>query len=354
MNLGILTFHWAYNYGALLQAHGLAQVLRSSGHKIEFINYAPPGLRLAWWQGWGIRSGKHMPARALWRLRFDRFRRRYLPESRPCLTRDDLKAVARKYDAVIVGSDQVWNGNIFNRFDPVYYLDFIKDGGCRRISYGACFGDPHQPSETLSKGGELLRDFDSLSVRNECSAALVESLSGRRPQLVLDPTLLHDYAEFLYPRQSRQPYIAVYYLSNKHFFLGLQVLKTLKHRLGLPSILISADVHSTWADKNILSAGPIQWIQILNESSFICTDSFHGTVFATKLKKPFIAWSGFRPERIKDFLTRSGINDRLIYQPNTRQIDHLVDNNIDFELAADLLAPQISSSIQFLKDSLSC
>lgn len=41
MNIGILTFHWATNYGAVLQCYALQSYLTSIGHNVKVINYKP-------------------------------------------------------------------------------------------------------------------------------------------------------------------------------------------------------------------------------------------------------------------------------------------------------------------------
>lgn len=39
MNIGILTFHQAHNYGAVLQCYALKEVLSQMGHEVEVIDY---------------------------------------------------------------------------------------------------------------------------------------------------------------------------------------------------------------------------------------------------------------------------------------------------------------------------
>jgi len=361
MKIGILTFHWAHNYGAVLQAHGLCQVLRRLGHTVQFIDYASAGMRLPWWQGWGLRSG-NVIVRTAWRLRFDRFHRRYLPTTRRCRTTEQLRAIAEDFDAVIVGSDQVWNGNIFDAFDPAYFLDFVDNSRCRRISYAACFGEPLQPKDTLAKAGPLLSRFDFLSVRNELSAAIVQDLSGRNSEVVLDPTMLHDYSEFLGQRAKQDGYIAAYNLPQKHHAIGQEVLRIVKEKLGLPVILIGANTQNKRVDRWLVSAGPVQWLRLLQGASFICTNSFHGTIFAVKFKRPYIAWSGdsqgqgrFRgrgPVRIENFLATCGLENRLVIAPDATEIQGLVDDTIDYDAVSKRISPCISRSLAFLKRAL--
>jgi len=352
MRIGILTFHWANNYGAVLQAYGLANALQTMGHTVRFIDYTPPGHGLRWWQGWGFRSGRELPARVLWRLRFEWFRKRHLPTTPQCRSRTDLTAVSRRLDAVIVGSDQVWNGHLTGSFDPTYFLDFVDDHRCRRISYAACFGDTRQPQETVDRAGALLTRFHALSVRNEMSADLVESFSAARPEVVLDPTLLCDYSQFLGATSKAAPYIAVYYLAHPQPSHGLEVLRIVKKRLNLPMVLIGTDADVSWADRTVLSAGPVDWLRILKGAAFVCTDSFHGTIFSIKLKKAFIVWRGYRPDRLQDYLGRCGLQDRLLSQSDEATLHRLIETSIDYAEVANRLAPHLARSKDFLAKAL--
>jgi hypothetical protein len=357
MNVGILTFHFAYNYGAVLQAHGLCQTLKDLGHKVRFINYVPPGKDLPWWQGWGLRSGTELPARALSRFRFDQFRRRWFLTTRRCRTAEDLRAIAAEFDALIVGSDQVWNGN-GGAFDSTYFLNLGGRSRFRRVSYAACFGDPIQPAPTLAAAGPLLERFDHLSVRNRMSARLVHELSGRTAETVVDPTLLHDYKELLGKGAGTGKYLAVYFLPRERFDTGIEVLRHVRERVNMPLVPLGARIANLEGDYAAACAGPNEWIQCLQNASFICTNSFHGTVFAVRFRKPFIVWSApstgsFRgPARIEDFLDLCGLTNRLVSERNAAVLDELLDTPIDFDAVSERLLPHISRSRMFLGHAL--
>lgn len=359
MKVGILTFHWAYNYGAVLQAYGLYKVLKRLGHEVRFINYAPPSIYVRFWRGWGFRSGRQMPLHALRRLRFDWFRRLYLPESRRYRTAENLRTMAADFDAVIVGSDQVWNWHNFNAFDGTYFLDFIPNRSqCRRISYAACFGDPRQPAQAAELSGSLLHRFDFLSVRNKMSAELVRNFSDREAEVVLDPTMLYDYEELLAVKPAMQPYIAAYFLSHERIEVASKILCRIRERLQVPVVAIGADQNTVSGDKIEVSVGPSEWLRLLHGAAFICTNSFHGTIFAVKFQKPFIAWSteslrGVRgPARINDFLGVSGLHDRLVETADSAALDNRFKTPIDYEVVGKKLSPHIDRSRSFLEKSL--
>lgn len=358
MKIGILTFIFSRNYGAFLQAYALKKTVQLIGHEAEFINYVPTSRNSSVFKGWGLLSGIKMISIIKKRLKFEHFRYSYLPSTRACHSQHDLKNIAKKYDAIIVGSDQVWNGHLNKHFEGTYFLDFLNSEKCRRISYAACFGDPSQPQYLLNNIGELLEKFDHISVRNKMSAGIVRKFVKNKTEIVLDPTMLYSFNEFIKKRYNNNKYIAVYYLTHEHLEEGRKVLKTIKNKLGLPLITFSKEMKIDSKDVVVFSAGPIDWLEILKNASFILTNSFHGTVFSVKFKKPFISWSlntsdGFRgPARLIDFLDQCGLKDRLIQDYDERQIDDLINNPINYSIVTDKLSNNIERSINFLMNAL--
>ena len=350
MNVGILTFHFANNPGALLQAYGLCKRVEELGHTVRVIDYTPPNCRLPWWQGWGLRHGT--PGVGLGRLRFDRFRSGRLPLTQKSPTAGGLRSLATQFNAVIVGSDQVWNGNIVQADAEQYFLGFVGHDSCRRISYAACFGERDQPPRTIAAAGRLLPCFDRISVRNEMSAALVRELSGRDSQVVLDPSLLHDYRGLVPAAPKPAGYIAVYYVSGAHAAAGRDIVREVRRRLRLPVISFGTDRRRLHGDRDILSAGPLEWIRLLHQASFICTDSFHATAFALKFRKPFLAWPGLRVGRLESLLTLCGLRDRLL-ATDPANIADLATTAIDFDGVFARLAPHVTRSLAFLESALS-
>lgn len=359
MRIGILTFQYAYNYGALLQAYGLCKYLEGIGYDVCFINYIPPQSSSNQWfrriKGWGrefVKQRHDMPSYMLKRFQFDRFRQHFLPLTAQCSTKEELEVISRDFDAVIAGSDQVWNGNFILNVAPHYFFDFINSENCRRISYAASFGDPQgkQTAETIEAAKTYLPQFDSISVRDEISAQIVGNLTGRQADIVLDPSLLHDFKDIAgYKQHDTQGYIASYYISKDHSKLGCTILNQVSERLQLPVIVIGNRMEN---HKAFISAGPLEWLRFIQESSFVCADSFHATVFAVKFRKPFITWCGNRPERARYFLRLCGLENRQVDTANPADIEKLISSPIDYDEVSDRLKSHIQHSRTFLEESL--
>ena len=197
MKVGILTFHFAYNYGAVLQAWGLQQAIESLGHEVCFLNYVPDYMkkRVSPFLGWGLRSGSQMLDTLCHRLgevkrrkRFSDFSLSHLNVSPKIKSRQDLSDFCDSLDAIVVGSDQVWNLNWLPEFDDTYFLGFLKrPNEIRKIAYGACFGHRQQPGSHLRKAAPLIGRFDHVGMRNEFGESLVEEVTGGPSVRVVDP-----------------------------------------------------------------------------------------------------------------------------------------------------------------------
>ena len=352
MNVGILTFQWANNYGALLQAHALCQALKSLGHQPRLIRFTPKNSRAPRWKGWGLNCGREMPAFARKRFRFERFRNNTLCLTRPCDTTAELLRISRKLDALIVGSDQVWNGHIVGPDVARYFCDFVSSEDCTLISYAATFGDADQPHFTLHAAREHLPKFHHLSVRDDLTARLVEDLAGRRAELVVDPTLLHDFSDFPVKAPVTGPYIACYYVSSEHKAIGREVVQRTRDALGLPVVAIGARKDELGADHSLAGIGPIEWVQAIHGASYLCTDSFHGTIFALKSETPFTAWRGHRPGRLSHLLDPCGLGERLLGDGAIECASELAGKSISFAATNACLAPHVDRSLEYLRHAL--
>jgi len=352
MKVGLLTFHWPKNYGAVLQAYALQQEMTALGHDVEIINYICPQYQSKWYGDWGLSKGIQ-PKFIAQRLRFAAFRRRFLTTTRQVFSSSaELRALTNRYDAVVVGSDQVWNGAHFRGCNPSYFLDFLEGVKCRRISYAACFGEPEQTLKNRETAAALLPKFNHLSVRNEMSQKLVLDYAGINAPIVVDPTLLHDFKDLHRIAQKHEKYILAFCLSDCREKLGRQLVETVKCELKLPVVTVWLGNEPMKNVINANGAGPLQWLNLFYNASFICTDSFHGSVFAVKFAKPFFSWEAARPVRLRDFMSLCGIKNRLISEQNVSSAAEWIREPIDFNEVNKKLSAPIQQSRIYLQHAL--
>lgn len=316
MKAAILTFHSAINFGAALQACALGDAVRFLGHDCRVIDYRPPYQGTAIlrpvkdWRD-PIRNGfalLHYQKMKTARERFGAFMQEemFLTERYHSLT--ELQSRPPEADALICGSDQVWNTP--GGPDPACFLQFGAPS-LRRIAYAPSFGDAPPSPAQLEAAKAYLPGFAAVSVR-EAMAAEALSGVGIHTVPVLDPVLLHGPG--YWRSLARIPegvgrYILCYPLYNPPRLKEL--LRQLREMTGLPVVAVTTEPACPVAcDAVIRDAGPREFLGWLLGAEMVVTSSFHGTALSVLMGKPFFAVA--RPSsRIRDLLERLALSHRL-------------------------------------------
>lgn len=262
------------------------------------------------------------------------------------------------FDAYIVGSDQTWrpkySPNIYN-----FYLDFLKKGKAKRISYASSFGTDQweYTDEEQRKCVALAQQFDAVSVREDSAVVLCKNFLNVDASLVLDPTLLlgaEDYFEVINaPIESKHLFT---YVLDKSQDKNLFIKKC--------STILQMEVSGNQARYNLYDNDsnnvedyqlpPLEsWLQSFRDAEFVITDSFHGTIFSILNNKPFIAIVNRErgSSRFISLLTQLGLMDRLVY--DVRNFDtNLLFKSIDYIKVQKKLNILKQSSLQFLLNAL--
>ncbi|QTV06632.1 polysaccharide pyruvyl transferase family protein [Faecalibacter bovis] len=257
-----------------------------------------------------------------------------------------------KYDAVIVGSDQVWrpmySPNIYN-----YFFDFLEDNqNIKKISYAASFGTDKWEftNEQTVSCKKLVKQFDLITVREKSAINLVKDHFSRNAQFVIDPTLLIDKQEYINLISSKTiniNYKGIYtYVLDRNEEKNI-IINKIENDLGLTSFFCQPKCAITNPiSKNIddYKYPPMEeWLNGFYSADFVITDSFHGTVFSIIFNKPFIAIVNKErgASRFESLLSELGLLDRLIYNFSEKEIDNILSKSINFE--------EVNSKIQKLK-----
>ncbi len=371
MKIGLINFCYGHNYGAVLQCLALSRVLTSKGHDVSVIDYRPAtATPQAFWQGWGLRSDPSLTkARVRWiellhgasvRRGFSRFKASTMRFTEACTTVADVERVAAGFDAVVVGSDQVWNECFFER--PVYFLGFPFRG--KRIAYAACCG--HAPTAaaqgSLESVRSWLRAFDSISVRNEVTCQFVTRCIGNTCDVVADPTLLCDYSSDIKAPawRSDKGYIISYVLGKEIHGGNSAAISLIRRQLGdLPTVAVSSAAHlpdlSPWADRRIYDADPGEWLGWFASAEFVYTNSFHGLLFALILQKPFLAYYSEeeRADRLIDVATRYKVDKFLVKSvADVADLAAGVGTAPDYRQVSAAIRAHATHSLAFLKQAL--
>ena len=343
--IGILTFHRAHNYGAMLQAYALCRVLNKKDYDVEFISYRQKSIEDAYkaWL-WSYDSSisffnnmKNLVSNIItlpriFRRRhvFRQFASKYLPESKS-FTREQLLSQNLDYDYVFFGSDQIWTTRFLKKFDDVFWGDIHLVKG-KKIAYAPSM-ELREISETEKKYiKKHIKNFDCVSAREIFMSRLLESITGLTVQTVLDPTLLckkKDYEELINSSKNipLNPYVLVYQVGRHDEVI--EIANMVANQLGCGIIEIGSRVllHSDNTYKDYLS--PSDFVSLIANASFVVSCSFHGTAFSVNFHKPFysILIDGI-DSRVISFLDQ--VNLRKCGIRNSRDVDIESVMNIDF------------------------
>ena len=322
MKIGIITFHWATNYGAVLQAYALQTYLSELGHDVEIINYRPRRniflQRLTWIKNceWG-NFKKERKLRA--------FRKVHLiVGSKIYGSNNALRAMKKEYDIIISGSDQVWNLSFIKYAERSkqtysYYLDFVSNE-TKKVAYAASFGTSKLSFENKANIREKLVGFDAISVREYTAKAIVEDL-GLAAKVVVDPTLLlgKENYEHLCAYREKNGGMLVYRLHNNQ-----KIFEKIESYLS--KRIKSYKVQS---EMSILD-----WLSSIRSADFVLTNSFHGIVFSILFKVPFfnvIVEGSDMNDRIFTLLSNLGLENRCIQKYDEKLIEEMMAAPIDWQ-----------------------
>lgn len=305
MKIALLNLSVDNNFGGNLQRFALIKVLQSLGHDVVFLNLRTR-YKLDWYKypySYTKRLvkryvlGEKIPIRyeAYKSLEMEKlcekqkdFFDKYIPHSRTLYKIEDLKKEVEKgYDALIVGSDQVWRKRMTRQIGlKNYFLDFLGKSPMKRIAYAVSFGiDYNQYTKSEIKDlGKLYRRFAAVSVRETAGLRLLREYDWSDPKAIvtLDPTLLlspKDYVSLILNSSvisHTKEAIFCYVLDEKDCISELKKRKS--KELGLPMIECSLE-----SDTSIT-----QWLANIYYSRLVITDSYHGTIFSILFNKPFI------------------------------------------------------------------
>ncbi len=320
MRIGLITFHWSTNYGAVLQAYALSETLKAQGAQVDIIDYYPRKFKKNYFNAIKTRHIKKIKRRIKdvpKDKRIEQFRQKYFNRTNYYCSCKQLKRQLPEYDCYICGSDQIWNMSYImhgeHRKTFVYFLDFAPKDKIL-ASYAASFG-VKECDRSLKDGiKEQLMKLDFVSVRENTGVDIIKDMGIDDVCVVPDPTLLleqQDYEELI-TDVGKMTGNFVYILHNKYND-ALEIVDYLKSN--------GEELH--YSDSESVE----QWIANIKNAKRVITNSFHGVVFSILFRKQFVAVliknSGMN-DRLLTLLEKLGLEDR-IYNGDLSVIDKPID-----------------------------
>ena len=368
MKIGILTFHNVPNYGAILQAFALSKTIENLGHSVNIINYKCKGNdeqfspAIAEYNPLHATPKNYIKNTMRWfrykllieseyKCKYDlfqKFSKQFIKVSDPI---SDVNLLSVEYDAVVCGSDQIWNPDITGKYDDFYYAKGLENFNA--ISYAASTGDVSTViNYNENDFFERLKNFKHLSVREKQLSKYINQVGKIKCDVVLDPSMLlcsNDYEEII-PSDYDVPqkYVLVYQLAryDKVYEIANKVAK----ERNLQVIELCGVPYPALHNSNIIcNAGPREFLKLIKNANYVVTNSFHGAAFSIIYKKDFsCVQSRTRSSRLVNLLDGFNIQSRLV-----TETDFEYDiSEINYDNLNILLRQKKEESISFLTTAL--
>ena len=355
--VGIVSCYFQPNYGSMIQALATQMALDKLGYENETINIAGfngeiKKAKLLYFTKAALTSdillskmgmarnvikkrlsrNKYGKNSAIRKKRFSEFSQRMFRLSVPANSKDELGLYAADhYSTVLVGSDQLWlPGNIAADY---YTLNWVPES-VNTVAYATSFGQSVLPRDSAAKAAVFLKKIKHIGVREESGQKLVKQIAGRDVPVVCDPTLLFTGEEWMTIQQEepiiKEPYIFVYFLGNNPPHRAF--VKRLKDETGCK-------------------------IVALVNASYVCTDSFHCSVFSMQYEKIFFSFRRYARKtasstnsRLDTLFKLAGVKDRIL--SGDEDVKEWLAREIDYKTVQSNLESIRAQSYGYLKAAL--
>lgn len=357
--VGIVTFHFPHNYGAMLQAYSMQEILLNMGYDASIIDYEPYYHKKTYnvthfkdcFEWSPIRTLRHIVG---YLLRFPTEIRRYnnfesfkLNRMRltPYLPTKDYS----EFDYILLGSDQIWNQALTNNcFDGPYYGEGFKS---KVFSYAASSKYKELAEDIKLEFKNKLKGLFAIGVREESLKNLLQPLTDKIVSVNLDPSLIVDastLSKLRLKRPVKSKYVLVYEL-NPHSEVA-EMAKNYADHIGAKVITLVA--YFDWKrrfGRCDQEASPEKFLSYIKNAECIFTTSFHGTAFSIVFQKPFyvVRQNNNSDLRIESLMTQLGLDSNFVAMESRP-----TNCSINYQKVALRLEALRANSINYLNDCL--
>ena len=372
MKIAKLTWLHNGNYGSVLQALALQKFLKKSGYDVIDINYKAsvltkllnyitnrnsPKLLIGKFKEFKRKNEYKNKEKFIVRYkRFEEFKNKNMNLTSLYRTPAELRQLNNNYDIFICGSDQIWSPALMN---PTFYFSFIDEEKIK-ISYAPSFGVMNTTKAKKKKIENLLKSFKYISIREERGQAFIKELLNKDVPILVDPTMLINVKEWD-SYICREPliekkYIFLYLLTPNRVYI--ENVKKFAEKKGLEVVVVptlKGPFETGFIE--ITEAGPSEWLNLIKNSEYVFTDSFHGCIFSAIFHKEMVLYKRFSDKqkdsensRIYTLTKFLNIEERLIDEDNLYTIDKF--EKLDFESTDKIILEKASKSGEWLINAI--
>lgn len=360
MKIGIITITNGENYGNRLQNYAVQYVLESLGCEVETIKNTTKQRKISKikdklniiapiYNVTGIKKIQLLN-RLLRAYRFNKFTKKYIHKSKFIINKNLIPVdIENSYDYFVCGSDQIWNPKFYFNSE-IDFLTFARPE--QRIAYAPSFGIDEIPKEKVDEYKKLINGIRCLSVREKSGAKIIKTLTGRKVEVLIDPTLMLTKKEWL--KISSKPKINLNERYILIYFLGVldeetkENIKNISKEKGLKTINL-LDV----SNKESSFFNPEEFIYLINNAELMCTDSFHGVAFSILMNTNFLVFSRkgisySMNSRMENILELFNMKNRIYGKCKDKESFF----NMNFSKVEEVLDKEREKALEYLKTSL--
>ena len=302
-SVGIITYHGADNYGSVLQAYALQEaLLKINSNDVTIINYVSNKQNQLYSVFFSVKSVKDVLKNIyifffLYNKRknrkesFANFRHQYLNLSMDTPVTDGKKMLDSKYDAIVCGSDQIWNIRIPD-FDDIYMLSFCTKA--KKISYAASMGgiDLYLQGREKEDIQKLLSEFTALSVRENIGERILREVGIEDINVNIDPVFLIDRKSWEVLAAERKVFEKyIFFYSVDYNDESVEIARYFAKKYKMPVYILYSSWRSYFITKNEIKCnskfGVTDFLSLIKNAEFVLSGSFHGSAFSLIFNKPF-------------------------------------------------------------------
>lgn len=359
----IVTWYYSRNYGTVLQAYALMKIIQHLGYDVcildEFsFSFDRKNIiknilgRLGLWPY--VKKNLHKKERLLLSFFLEEMKIQYV------YSKSSLKRILQKTDVFISGSDQIWN-SYYENFSLFYFLPFVKG---KKIAYATSVGANSFDISYKEEIKTLLKGYKHIGVREDSAIKLINELTERNDVCqVLDPTFLLSEDDWkrtaetaIFDISLPRKYLLCYLVGSNDNYISQLI--DVRRKLGINEIIIipSAENPNFCVEgATILSGlGPREFVKLIHDAYYICTDSFHATALSLNMSKNFVEFQRFKNDskesqnsRIYSLFSHYGLMNKMYSQDNDDWL--AMYDNIKVQR---LLNEDRQKSIEFLINSI--
>jgi hypothetical protein len=358
MKIGIITFHRAENYGAVLQTIALQHFLEKNRphDEIHVVDYNPKSISRTYSFFYSVKKSCGLAQKAkhfissLLQIPFSIKKKYIFFQARNKNLSLETTNHLEDFSCLICGSDQIWNPELTDGLDPNYFGK-IRNFKGKSISYAASDGGKIDSLE-YSSICENVNNLTYISVRERSLKYSLLHYTNKPIQEVLDPVFLPDvsYWNCQQEEQQKSGYILVYQLSNNPIILQEAHRLSKITRKKIIELVYGVPFGKLFKTKHHLKicVSPLTFVKFFSKADFILTNSYHGTAFSIIFNKQFCTYKlQERSARITDLLQDLNLSDRYVSSSAG-----VIEKPINYQKVSIQLNNKRKSSISFLQESL--